>query len=140
MMSSRWTIFFVVFRCDGLCIAFHILCVSFASLSLSEIFPLFAAVLSLQSHTHPFYSPFSGITQLSQCQKKSSSELYGARGGIRGRHTDTLAGCQSIRTNQRPAPLFPHFCARCPSCHNPPNLSWLGTGTKCAGLHTQWLG
>jgi len=23
--------------------------------------------------------------------------------------------------------------------HNLPNLSWLGTGTKYAGLHTQWL-
>jgi len=21
-----------------------------------------------------------------------------------------------------------------------PNLSWLGTGTKYAGVHTQWLG
>jgi len=78
----------MVFRYDVLCIAFHILWVSFASLSLTEIFPLFAAVLSLHSHTHPFYSPFSGTTQLSHCQKKSS-ELYGARGGIRGRQTDT---------------------------------------------------
>jgi len=24
-----------------------------------------------------------------------------------------------------------------PSWHNPPNLSWLGTGTKYAGLHTR---
>ena len=27
----------------------------------------------------------------------------------------------------------------CASCRNPPNLSWLGTSTKYAGLHTQWL-
>jgi len=26
-----------------------------------------------------FYGPFSGITQVSQCQKKASSGLYGAR-------------------------------------------------------------
>jgi len=39
-----------------------------------------------------------------------------------------------------PPPSSPHFYARCPSCRNPPNLSWLGTGTKYAGLHTQWLG
>jgi len=39
-----------------------------------------------------------------------------------------------------PPPSSPHFYAGCPSCHNPPNLSWLGTGTKYAGLHTQWLG
>jgi len=33
-----------------------------------------------------------------------------------------------------------HFYAGCLSLHNPPNLSWLGSGTKFAGLHTQWLG
>jgi len=38
-----------------------------------------------------------------------------------------------------PSPSFLHFYAGCPSCRNPPNLSWLGTGTKYAGLHTQWL-
>jgi len=27
-----------------------------------------------------------------------------------------------------------------PFCHNPPNLSWLGIGTKYAGLHTQQFG
>ena len=35
----------------------------------------------------------------------------------RGRHTDHLAGCHSIRTNQCPPPPFPHFLqAGCPSC------------------------
>ena len=43
----------------------------------------------------------------------------------RGRHTDNLGGRHSIRTNQQ----TPHFHAGCPSCHNPANLSWLGTGT-----------
>jgi len=38
-----------------------------------------------------------------------------------------------------PPPSSLQFFARCPSCRNPPNLSWLGTGTKYAGLHTQWL-
>jgi len=37
-----------------------------------------------------------------------------------------------------PPPSSPHFYIGCPSCYNPPNLSWLGTGTKYAGLHTQW--
>jgi len=32
-----------------------------------------------------------------------------------------------------------HFYAGCPSWYNPPNLSWLGTGTKYVGLHTRWL-
>jgi len=35
-----------------------------------------------------------------------------------------------------PPPSFPHFYAGCPSCRNPPTLSWLRTGTKYAGLHT----
>jgi len=30
-----------------------------------------------------------------------------------------------------PPPSFPNFYARCPSCRNPPTLSWLGTGTMC---------
>ena len=39
-----------------------------------------------------------------------------------------------------PPPSSPHFYAGFPSCCNPPNIYWLGTGTKYAGLHTQWLG
>jgi len=45
----------------------------------------------------------------------------------------------AIQTNQRPTSIIPHFYARCLSCRNPPNLSCLGTGTKYAGLHNQWL-
>jgi len=38
-------------------------------------------------------------------------------------------------------PLSSNFYAGCPSCRNPPTLYWLGgTGTKYAGLHTQWRG
>jgi len=37
------------------------------------------------------------------------------------------------RTNQLAISIISHFYARCPSCCNLPNLSWLGTGTKCAG-------
>jgi len=29
-----------------------------------------------------------------------------------------------------PPPPSAHFYAGCPSCHNPPYLFWLGTGTK----------
>jgi len=62
-----------------------------------------------------------------------------ARKDNRGRHTDnqlgaTPSGLISDHLNH------PHFTPRgCPSCRNIPNLSWLGTGTKYAGLHTQWL-
>jgi len=64
--------------------------------------------------------------------------LYGAIGDIRD--TDNLAVRHAIRINQQPTSLFPHFSAGCPSCRNLPNLSWLGTGTKYAGLHATWLG
>ena len=37
-----------------------------------------------------------------------------------------------------PPPSSNHLYAGCPSCCNPPTLSWLGTGTKYAGLHTPW--
>jgi len=56
----------------------------------------------------------------------------------RGRHTDHPAGRHSIRTDHCPPPLSPIDYATCLSCRNPPTLSWLGTGTKYAGLHTQW--
>ena len=67
-------------------------------------------------------------------------DFFGAREDNRGRYNDHPAGCHSIHTNQRPTSINLHFYARCPSCHNPPTLSWLGTGTKYAGLHTQWRG
>ena len=57
----------------------------------------------------------------------------------RGRYIDHPSGRHSIRTNQQPTSI-PHFYARCPSCRNPSMLSWVGTGTKYAGLHTQWCG
>ena len=48
--------------------------------------------------------------------------------------------CHPIQNNWCPHLCHPTiFYARCPSYHNPPNLSWLGTGTKYAGLHTRWL-
>ena len=55
----------------------------------------------------------------------------------------TEADTPTIQTNWRPTSITPpprHFYAGCPFCRNLPILSWLGTGTKCAGLHTQWLG
>ena len=75
------------------------------------------------------YSPFSESTRVSQCQKKASSGLHGAREDNRGRHTDNPGGCHSIRTNQQSTSIDHPFYAGCPSCRNPPNLSWLGTGT-----------
>jgi len=56
------------------------------------------------------------------------------------------ADIPAIRVGSSPSALIsdppssPHFYAGCPSCRNPPTLSWLGTGTKYIGLHTQWHG
>jgi len=75
---------------------------------------------------------------MSQCQKKSSSRLYGAREDNTGRHTNKPNGRHSINGQIRdPPPSSLHFYAGCPSFRNPPALSWLETGTKYAGLHTQ---
>ena len=76
-------------------------------------------------------------TQVSRCQKKSSG-LYGAREDNRGRHNDHPAGPHSIRTNQQPTSIIPPFSCRIPFLPQPSTLSWLGTGNKYAGLHTQW--
>jgi len=54
--------------------------------------------------------------------------------------TIRLGATVSGWTISDPPPLSPPFYARCPSCRIPPNLSLLGTDTKYAGLHTQWLG
>jgi len=92
------------------------------------------------AHTQPFYGPFSGTTRVSWCQKKKLLLDFMVQGKInRGRHTDHPAGRHSIRTNQRPTSLIPHFYAGCPSCCNSSNLSWLWTGTKYSGLHSHGL-
>jgi len=84
------------------------------------------------------YGPFSGTTLVSRRQKKSKKKLlldFTVQGKI------TEADMLTIWLGATPSFFsIPIFYAECPSCHNPPNLSWFGTGTKCAGLHTQWLG
>jgi len=72
-------------------------------------------------------------------EKKKSSGLLCAREDNRGRHTNHRVGATASGLINNP-PSSPHFYARCPSCRNPPTLSWLGTGTKYASLHTQWRG
>ena len=128
---------------------------SFAVVSIVFFLSIFFSSPNLSSHSPqigclPYFhtwcslsanlQTFSRTTRVSWCQTKSSSACYSARRNIRGRHTNNPAGRHSIRTNQWPISFIPPFLRRCPSCHSPPNLSWLGTGTKYAGSHTQWLG
>jgi len=43
-------------------------------------------------------------------------------------------------SDPHPSSPLPNFYAGCPSCCNHSSFSWFGTGTKYAGLHTQWRG
>jgi len=47
----------------------------------------------------------------------------------RGRYTDNLGRRHSIGPISNPPPSITPFYAGCPSCRDPPNLSWFGTGT-----------
>jgi len=89
------------------------------------------------THTHNHFTAlFLGPPRWAGARRNLLLDFYGARGDNRGRHINN----HSIRTNQQPTSIIPPFYARCPSCCNPPTLSWLVTGTKYAGLHTQWHG
>jgi len=62
-------------------------------------------------------------------------------------HTIIEASAPTIRLDATssgpsmlPPPSSPQFYAGCPSCRNPPTLSWIGTNTKYSGLHTWRLG
>ena len=55
--------------------------------------------------------------------------FYGAGKDNRGRRTDNPSGRHPIRSIGAPTSIIPHFYAKCPFWRNPPNLSWLWTGT-----------
>ena len=85
----------------------------------------------------------SGTTWVSQYQNVHFAIFWIFWCKIKITQADALTiqmDCHRIQTNWCPHLYhLHHFYARCPSWHNPPNLSWLGTGTKYAGLHTQWI-
>jgi len=94
------------------------------------------------THTQPFYS--SGTTQVSLYQKVYFTIfwIFWCKMKITQADPPTIRmDCHPIQINWCLHLWHPnHFYARCPSWHNPPNLSWLGTGTNYAGLYTRWLG
>jgi len=99
------------------------------------------------THTHNHFTALwtlSGITQVSWYQKVPFAIfcIFWCKMKITQADTPTMRmNCHPIQTNWCPHLCQPHHLyAGCPSWHNPPNLSWLGTGTKYAGLHTRWLG
>jgi len=86
----------------------------------------------------------SGTTRVSRYQKVHFAIFWISWSKMKITQADAPTiwmDCHPIQTNWCPHLCHPHhFYAGCPSLHNPPNLSWLGTGIKYAGLHTWWLG
>jgi len=87
--------------------------------------------LNQGTQTQPFYSPFWDYPGEPVSEENLLLDFYGAR-------EDNSGASPSVLSSD-PPPSSPHFYARCPSCHNSPTLSWLGTGTKYAGLHTELM-
>jgi len=101
----------------------------------------------LSTHTHNHFTALwtlSGTTRVSRYQKAHFAIfwIFWSKMKITQADAPTIwMGCHPVQTNWCPHLCHPqHFYAGCPSLHNPPNLSLLGTGTKYAGLHTRWLG
>jgi len=81
-----------------------------------------------QSHTHTQTQLLCGLfpapPKWAGARRNLLLDFYGVREDNTGRLTDHPDGRHSIRTNQWPISIIPHFYAGCPSCRNPPTLSW----------------
>ena len=106
---------------------------------MTVLVPTFCMFVSTLQSENEENAPSTGTQQTKKKWTTRCQTLWCKRRYQRQTHRQP-GGCHYIWTNQRPTSLIPHFYARCPSCLNPPNLSWLETGTKRAGLHTQWRG
>jgi len=83
-------------------------------------------VVTYISHTH-ILRPLSGTIQVSHCQKKALLEFM-VQEEISEADTQTIwLGATPSGLIGDPSPSSPHFYAGFPSCHNPPDLSWLAT-------------
>jgi len=112
--------------------------------------------VNIQVHYYPTFITHCTVNQSNthtytcNCFKALFLGLPGRAGSRRDLRLDfrmhgkiTEADTSTIRVGATPSGLITahlHFYAGCPSYHNPPTLSWLGTGTKYAGLHPQWRG
>jgi len=104
----------------------------------------------LGNHASTHTQPFTALWTLSRTSRVSWYQkvhcaifwIFWCKMKITQAETPTIRmDCHPFQTNWCPHLCHPHiFYAGCPSWHNPPNLSWLGTGTKYAGLHTRLPG
>jgi len=113
-----------------------------------------STVLILQhTHTHNYFTALCtlyGTTRVSWYQKVHIAIFWIFWWIMKITQADTPTiqmYCHPILTDWCPRLCHPHhFYARCPSWHNPPNLSWLGTAPNmlvCVSgglVHTRWLG
>jgi len=92
------------------------------------------------AHNTTVLRPFSGIPDWAGAIRNLLLDFM-VQGEISAADTPTVQlGATPSGLISDPPPSSRHFYVGCPSCHNPPTLSRLWTGTKYAGLHTQWLG
>jgi len=93
-------------------------------------------------HTHNYFTAlFPGLPGRASARRRNLLLDFMMQGKIT--EADTLTIWLTATPSgliSDPPPSSPCFYAGCPSLGNPPTLSWLGTGTKYAGLNTQWLG
>jgi len=78
----------------------------------------------------PFYSPFPRQPAWVCARRKLFLDFMVLERITRGRHTDNPGGRHSYQTNQQSTSINPlYLYSGWPSCHYPPNLSYLGTDT-----------
>ena len=98
-----------------------------------------------RTHTHTytrnrFMALFPGPTRWTGARRNKLLLDVMVQGKITEADIPTIQlGATPSKLISDPPPSSPHFYAGCPSCHNPPTLSWLGSRTKQAGLHAQWF-
>jgi len=92
----------------------------------------------IHTHNH-FMAPFPGTS--GRAGVRNLLLDFKVQGKIDMRQTHQQSSWAPLYPNfQQPTSFIAHFYSGCLFRHNPPNLSWLGTATIYAGLHTQWLG
>jgi len=93
-------------------------------------------VVFIHTHTLPFYSPLSTTTWVRRYQKTSFWILRIVGKIIEASVPTIRLDATPSRPSMPPPPSCPQFYTGFPFCRNPPSLSWIGTVSKYAVLHT----